>query len=270
MRTAFQRLAPLVFILTAPLLATTPALAATTGGPAVGKPVAGASVPAAQPPRAAPTPPPVPPVVVKYYPAAARAAGVEGQAVIRCARTRHLKLKDCTLVSEDPAGQGFGAAALAMAAADPENPKVDTGDAALLQPSDITVAFSLHPPGVSPDIADMAHMMTSPVILTFPTREQVKNAYPVRALSNNIEGVAALDCLVTIQGALSHCHIFGERPGGYGFGAAALDLAGDFKLKPRLVDGEPQADAPVRIPVPFTLTDPDAPLELQSAPPPRQ
>src|ERR1022692_4290605 len=69
---------------------------------------------------AKPTPAPMatqsPDAMLAFYPAAARAAGLEGAAVIHCVRNEHLALKGCALVSETPAGHGFGAAALAMAA----------------------------------------------------------------------------------------------------------------------------------------------------------
>jgi hypothetical protein len=59
-----------------------------------------------------------------------------------------------------------------------------------------------------------------------------------------------------------------ERPDGYGFGQAALEVAKDFKLRPRLIDDTPIDGAQVRIPVAFTAVDPAAPLMLQTTPPP--
>src|SRR6202020_2475913 len=50
-----------------------------------------------------------------YYPAAAVASGVEGDAVIQCTLTVSGRLRACTGISEDPAGVYFGAAALTMA-----------------------------------------------------------------------------------------------------------------------------------------------------------
>ncbi len=48
----------------------------------------------------------------RYYPPAARAARVEGVAWLRCLVIRNDRVRDCTLVGEDPKGFGFGAAAL--------------------------------------------------------------------------------------------------------------------------------------------------------------
>ena len=203
--------------------------------------------------------------VLAFYPAAARAAGVEGQAVVRCKRDEHLALTGCTLVSETPAGQGFGAAALAMAAKSPPNPKLELKDAAAEPAADATVQFTLRPPYITPDLTRMAHMVKGAQIITQPSAAQIQAQYPPRALDNQVQGRAIIECVVSPAGKLADCHVYDEQPNGYGFGQAALDLAGDFTLKPRLIDGDPAA-GPVRIAVAFTGNDPDAPLTLESRP----
>jgi TonB family protein len=50
-----------------------------------------------------------------FYPKAAAAANVEGDATIRCNVTDAGLLADCTVLQEAPAGQGFGEAALNLA-----------------------------------------------------------------------------------------------------------------------------------------------------------
>jgi len=227
--------------------------------------------PAAPPPAAAPATAPyhvdLSDPVLAYYPAAAKAAHVEGQAVIRCRRDAHLALTGCTLVSESPAGQGFGAAALAMAAKSPPNPKVTMPDAAAAAPEEATVRFQLTPPFITPDLTRMAHTVRAAEIVAKPTEAQIQAAYPTRALANQVEGAAVIECAVTGGGHLADCHVFNESPTGYGFGQAAVDLAGDFTMKPRLVDGEPVAGAPVRVAIAFTHGDPTAPLTLDAKPP---
>ena len=229
-----------------------------------------APLPASAPPPAAPSPGHVnlTDPVLAFYPAAARAAGVEGQAVIHCKRDEHLALTACTLVSEDPAGQGFGAAALAMAAKSPPNPRLLLKDAAAEPAADTTIRFTLRPPFVTPDVTRMAHIVKSASIVSKPTNAQVQAAYPPRALDNQIQGGAVIECVVTPSGKLAECHVYDEQPTGYGFGQAALDLAGDFVLKPRLIDGEAVGGSPVRIGVAFSSNDPAAPLSLPAAAPP--
>lgn len=240
--------------------------AALAGATAWADPPSAPPVPPAKPAPAAQPAPPSP--ALAFYPPAAMAAGMEGSAIISCARDAHLSLTGCALVSEIPVGQGFGAAALAMAAKSPPNPKVNYPAAAQAQAVKIQVRFALHPqPAVSPDLTEMAHTVIQPFIVSRPTQDQIKAAYPVRALDDQISGGAVIDCVVTREGRLATCEVAAERPSGYGFGAAALDVAKDFVLKPRVIDGEPVGDAQVRVPVAFSLQDPTAPLTIDTPKP---
>jgi len=241
-----------------------------------------AAAPAAPPPAGPAAPPPSAPLpagistprvnltdpVLGFYPAAAKAAGVQGQAVIRCRRDDHLALVGCTLVSEDPAGQGFGAAALAMAAKSPQNPRLLLKDAAAEPSADTTISFILRPPYITPDVTRMAHIVKSAAIVTQPTSAQIQAEYPPRALDNQVQGGAVIECVVTLTGKLAECQVYDEQPTGYGFGQAALDLATDFLLKPRLIDGEAVGGSPVKISVNFSSQSADAPLTLGGAKPP--
>jgi TonB family protein len=226
---------------------------------------------AAPPPAEAPQPAPaINPAltnpILGFYPAAARAGGVEGEAVIRCKRDEHLALAACELVSETPAGQGFGAAALAMAAKSPANPRLVLRDAAAQPASELDIHFTMRPPFIAPDVTRMAHLVRNPEIVAKPSDAQVQAAYPPRALDNQVEGGAVIECAVTAGGKLAECHVFDENPTGYGFGQAALDLAADFTVKPRTIDGQAVAGSPVRISVAFSPNDPSAPLSLQTKP----
>jgi TonB family protein len=204
--------------------------------------------------------------LLAFYPAAARAAGVEGEAVIRCKRDEHLALAGCELVSETPAGQGFGAAALAMAAKSPPNPRLLLRDAATQPSSDLDIHFTKGPPFIAPDITRMAHVVRSAEIVAKPSDAQVQAAYPPRALDNGVQGGAVIECVVGAGGKLAECHVFDENPTGFGFGQAALDLAADFTMKPRTIDGQVAPGAPVKISVAFSPNDPTAPLSLETKP----
>lgn len=52
--------------------------------------------------------------LARAYPERAARAGIAGQAVLTCAVTAAGAVRDCTVASETPAGQGFGAAALKL------------------------------------------------------------------------------------------------------------------------------------------------------------
>lgn len=54
--------------------------------------------------------------MARYYPAAAKRAHVGGRVMLSCEGRRGGVLSACTVLSESPAGYGFGAAALAMSA----------------------------------------------------------------------------------------------------------------------------------------------------------
>jgi TonB family protein len=216
----------------------------------------------AQPATPAQTPDPA----LVYYPTAARAAGVQGQVVLSCSHNEHLAAKHCTVVSETPAGQGFGAAALAMAAQSPDNPKITLPDEPAKPPETVTIRFTLGPPQITPDITRMAHTVAKPEVITQPTAAQIQAAYPERALADQVQGAAAIDCQVMADGKLASCHVAGEIPAGYGFGQATLDLAGEFVMKPRAVDGEPVGGAVVRVGITFSPGDATAPLSLDTKP----
>ena len=65
--------------------------------------------------------------------------------------------------------------------------------------------------------------------------EEMDAAFPARATSAGVtSGMAALDCQVTPEGALTRCRVNQESPAGMGFGEAALRVAPDFRLAPRI------------------------------------
>lgn len=240
-------------------------------GALAGAPAGSSAAPSAAPAAAASD------ATLAYYPAKARAEGVGGVAVLKCSRNERLALTGCVLVSETPQGEGFGQAALAMAALSKPNPDVDIPKVKDQAPFEIAVRFALNgPEAITPDLTQIPHLVTRPVIVAKPTNEQIQAVYPVRALSDQVEGVAVIDCRVTLQGALYACQVYREEPSGYGFGQAALDLAGKITMKPAMVDGRPIAGAEAPIAIPFRTTDPDAPLSLDlkkpgqkaAAPPP--
>jgi protein TonB len=75
--------------------------------------------------------------------------------------------------------------------------------------------------------------------------------YPAMALRRGIEGAVQLDCLVTTTGALQ-CSVVSETPASWGFGAAAIRIAQDYRMVPATHDGAP-VEARYRMRVPFQL-----------------
>jgi len=105
------------------------------------------------------------------YPPAAARKGLTGKAVIRCAVTPDGGLKDCKVAREEPADQGFGAAALKLAP-----------------------GFRMIPPD---DASDAAHTVMIPISFELP--EPLLAPRPM----NDAEAIAALVATVDRSGPLA-------------------------------------------------------------------
>jgi TonB family protein len=70
-------------------------------------------------------------------------------------------------------------------------------------------------------------------------------AYPAKAKAEHIGGGVELTCTANRKGAMTDCDVLGESPRGYGFGAAARDLAKKLTAQ-GVVNGEE-----VRVPISF-------------------
>jgi len=96
-------------------------------------------------------------------------------------------------------------------------------------------------------------IITQPDWLRRPVAEDMANYYPKAAAAANIEGKATLHCRVTEAGALSDCTVSEEDPLDQGFGAAAMNLAPLFKMRPMTRDGVPVPGGKINIPIRFQL-----------------
>jgi TonB family protein len=70
---------------------------------------------------------PVPADIARFYPAQALAARLPGRALIDCRVSEQGALTHCAILSEGPAGAGFGQAALAMTQAFQMSPAAENG-----------------------------------------------------------------------------------------------------------------------------------------------
>jgi TonB family protein len=173
--------------------------------------------------------------MLAVFPQQARDEGVSGKVLLECAAGAKGELTNCTVLKEDPAGQGFGEAALKLSVHGQVKTTDRKGVSIVGRPFKLTMRF------VAPGDAN-------PKWMTRPTGDMLASVYPRAALQKGVDGRAVINCGVTVEGFLSTCQIVSEEPEGLGFGAAALQLAPQFRLTPKIDNGKPVASR-VDIPV---------------------
>ncbi|WP_293907672.1 TonB family protein [Phenylobacterium sp.] len=96
-------------------------------------------------------------------------------------------------------------------------------------------------------------VITNPDWLELPSGEVFASLYPKVPLALEIAGYAQISCAIDEGGHLAHCTVLAEAPRALGFGAAALTMSREFRMRPQTVDGKAVAGGIVRIPIRFTL-----------------
>lgn len=89
--------------------------------------------------------------------------------------------------------------------------------------------------------------------MTRPSAEDLQSFYPQAALALQIEGRAAISCIVAESGGLGACGVTAESPPELGFGPAAVRMASGFKMRPMTKDGMAVGGGRVTIPINFRL-----------------
>jgi TonB family protein len=178
--------------------------------------------------------------VQAYYPNAAAAKAASGSASIRCTVTVDTTLKNCSVLSETPAGLGFGDAAVAMASVFRMKPAIKSG-----QPVDSQVSIPIR-------FALPESMVTNPDWRQKPSSDEMMRSWPLAAIKANKGGSVILRCKVTVDGLVNNCLVIAETPTGLGFGSSALAMAPLFIMKPLVRDGVPVGGAEVVIPISYS------------------
>lgn len=160
----------------------------------------------------------------------------------------------------------------------PPAPTPDLNRPVVTQPTEVlNVPVVDHPAPVTGTVINLAHpvapdatgaaatpdvpatrgpvVITNPTWLRKPSGAQLMDAYPDRAIRNEVAGSATLRCAVRLDGSLTGCAVLSETPGGYGFGRSALGLSRYFRMNPGAVDGQAVDGARVDVGVRFTLPD---------------
>ena len=184
-----------------------------------------------------------------------QARGLAGEVELKCFVTDKGDAKTCTVQRESPPGKGFGAAALklqpklALAAGTFDGHPTNSY-------AELIIPFPLPKPrqtGVANFGDGRLALQNAPWAAT-PSPADMAAAWPKQAPADLAQGKAWLRCGFSPQGALVSCSAVNEDPAGEGLGAAALSLAGRF----RLLDGaaDPQALPDTKVTLPFTFTNP--------------
>ncbi len=86
-----------------------------------------------------------------------------------------------------------------------------------------------------------------------PSPEAVALAYPPKAKAQQYasRALVQMNCVADRQGGLSACAISHETPPDLGFGAAALSLSNEFRLKTETREGASLVGMPVIVPLGF-------------------
>lgn len=189
----------------------------------------------------------------RAYPEAATKAHADGRSTIRCTVSAEGSLTNCRVTAEEPAGLGFGEAALKLSPLFKMRPLSRDGTPVDGGTVNIPIRF------VMPDSA----AVTAPEWIRRPLPQDFARVYPRAASKKRLSGQATIRCKVLVSGSLNACEVLSERPPEAGFGEAALKMAPLFHMKPQTVDGRPVSGAEITIPIMFVL--PGGPMDPYAA-----
>ena len=198
--------------------------------------------------------------LAKVYPRRAREKALSGHVVIRCALANDGTLKDCVTITQEPAGAGFGDAALSLAKA--FKSPVGNLDKRVIATVRINLAIQFTPPVANAQ----PRMLTNFEWTRELNPDAVLDAFPGKAVDAGVStGRVVLDCTIDPSGALTACAPLSESPGGMDFGAAATKVAQLMAVNPWTQDGLPADGAHVRFAIRFVQA---AQKPSDGAPPP--
>lgn len=159
------------------------------------------------------------------YPKAAFDQNISGDVTLACVADADGRLQACKVFKEDPAGQGFGAAALILVEKERIKTRDMSGTSVAGRP--VKTYFQFLAPGDA-----------NPQWVRKPTSADLAGVFPTAAVKAAKDGRAAIKCDVTVEGFLQNCKVVAEDPPGLGFGAAGLQLAPQFRMSPKIRNGK--------------------------------
>ena len=200
------------------------------------------------------------------WPAEALKRGLGGVARLKCEVDLQGLVQDCSVVSEDPTGFGFGGAALAL------TPKFlfrpGTRDGAPVTASVIIpISFSMDAGGLAKDqprppigshipsrqpVGEEFFLVATVPWDRAPSSAEVAAAYPRDARPGTGAGHVVLACRFSKTGDLKDCTTDVERPQWQGFAQAAKSLIPKFHLDPAAAEGTDVSKLRINLAIHFT------------------
>jgi TonB family protein len=150
--------------------------------------------------------------------------GVGGKTSLRCTVSTEGALRDCAVEWEQPAGYGFGMAALKLTDQFRMKPAMRGGRAV-----EDEVSLPIHFGAATLSAGTVAGLIRDPIWDSAPTAANVAAAYPTTA-GPAVDGYVTLRCGLTASGALKDCKAISEIPKDKGFADAALGLTQHFRV----------------------------------------
>jgi hypothetical protein len=174
--------------------------------------------------------------IAATYPKAAFDRKISGGATLDCTADEAGLEVDCHVLDEDPPGMGFGQAAMQLVAKE----RVKTKDAkgvSIVGRRFRTNFFYLAPGDANPEWVKK------------PTASDLAGVFPKFKNGRGVDGRAVINCKIDETGFLQRCVVASEEPAGLGFGAAALQLAPQFRMTPKIRAGKPVPGGEMNIPI---------------------
>jgi TonB family protein len=199
--------------------------------------------------------------LVAAWPKSAPAGLTEAHVRLSCPFNANGTLGQCAILSEDPPGLGFGAAALTLASRFSLRSGVASPEQ--LAKARVILPITFTNPALGPQ---SPALLAKPDWVTFVTAERVVELYPTKAADAGVKtGRGVVVCTVAAGGVLTGCTVESEDPPGLGFGDSAVQVMAAFTVNPWTEEGHPVDGSKVRVPVRMNEAEP-AP---QAAPPPK-